>query len=255
MNPEERAAAVRARLGAAPRFGARIAWPDETGSTNDDCHADGQPGFAALAERQTAGRGQRGRTWAAPPGLGVLLSVVVPLADFADDAFLAAFAAVGVADALAALAGLQCRCKWPNDLLHEGRTLAGALVDRRGAAVMGVGVNVLQGATDFPAEARWPPTSVRLAGGSVTRIELAAGILAAWDRRWRNAETHGPAEVHAAWRARAWPDRGTNVQATLADGSIRRGELLTLGLDDGAHLAGQPLLPAAALVGVLPAEA
>ena len=153
--------------------------------------AAGAPeGATVVAEEQTEGRGRLGRAWVAPPGSSLLLSVVLrpPLAR---EAVWLTVAAAGVAlaeavDAVAPVAG-PAALKWPNDLELHGRKAAGLLAeahlegDRLAAVLLGMGVNVGQGAGDFPAEVVERATSVSLAAGApVDR----AGLLAAWAGRF-----------------------------------------------------------------------
>lgn len=106
-------------------------------------------GTLVTAAEQSAGRGRQGRTWSAPPGRAILCSLVIrqpprllPLA-----------AGVTVAE----LIGPEARVKWPNDVLVDGRKLAGILVEGRpqeGWAVLGIGLNVAVRPDDFPVELR-----------------------------------------------------------------------------------------------------
>jgi BirA family biotin operon repressor/biotin-[acetyl-CoA-carboxylase] ligase len=104
-------------------------------------------GTLVTASEQSAGRGRQGRVWTAPAGCALLMSLV--LRDPPDLLPLAA----GVAVARACGAG--ARVKWPNDVLLEGRKVAGILAEGRpqeGWAVLGVGVNVAVRLSDLPAE-------------------------------------------------------------------------------------------------------
>jgi BirA family transcriptional regulator, biotin operon repressor / biotin---[acetyl-CoA-carboxylase] ligase len=125
----------------------------ETGSTNERARAlarGGAPhGTLVTAGHQTAGRGRQGRTWSAPPGRALLLSLV--LRD--PDPLLPLRAGLAVAD----LAGPAARVKWPNDVLVDGRKVAGILVEGRpqeGWAVLGIGVNAAVTLDDLPEELR-----------------------------------------------------------------------------------------------------
>lgn len=125
----------------------------ETDSTNERARvlaAGGAPhGTLVTAGAQTAGRGRQGRRWSAPPGRALLMSLVLrryprllPLA-----------AAVAVSE----IVGDAARIKWPNDVLVDGRKVAGILVEARpqgGWAVLGIGVNVAVRPADLPAELR-----------------------------------------------------------------------------------------------------
>ena len=125
----------------------------ETTSTNDRARAlaiAGAPhGTLVSAGAQSAGRGRQGRTWAAPPGRALLLSLL--LREY--DPLLPLRAGLAVAD----LAGDAALVKWPNDVLVDGRKLAGVLVEARlheGWAVLGVGVNVAVEPADLPPDVR-----------------------------------------------------------------------------------------------------
>jgi BirA family transcriptional regulator, biotin operon repressor / biotin---[acetyl-CoA-carboxylase] ligase len=123
----------------------------ETTSTNDRARAlaaAGAPhGTLVTAGAQTAGRGRQGRTWSAPPGRALLMSLVLR----APDRMLPLAAAVAVAEAAGPGAGI----KWPNDVLVDGRKVAGILAEGRpheGWAVLGIGVNVALRIDELPPE-------------------------------------------------------------------------------------------------------
>ena len=134
---------------------------DSTNARAREFAGRGAPdGTLVTALSQSAGRGRQGRTWTAPAGRALLCSIVVrepprllPLAT-----------GVAVAEVVeAALASpapgsrLEAAIKWPNDVLVDGRKVAGILVEARmqeGWAVAGIGVNVALRAADFPADLR-----------------------------------------------------------------------------------------------------
>jgi BirA family biotin operon repressor/biotin-[acetyl-CoA-carboxylase] ligase len=127
-----------------------------TGSTQDGCRriieAKGAAADGAIvtAHHQQAGRGRLGRTWVAPPGASVTVSLVhvtgAPAAAAVERLMLAI--AVGAANAIEAVAPLNVSLKWPNDLLIDGRKLGGILVETQQlasgetAAIIGIGINV-----------------------------------------------------------------------------------------------------------------
>jgi BirA family biotin operon repressor/biotin-[acetyl-CoA-carboxylase] ligase len=122
-----------------------------TASTNDRARAlaaAGAPhGTLVTAAEQHAGRGRQGRTWSAPPGRALLASLV--LRD--PPALLPLAAAVAVAE----VAGPDAAIKWPNDVLVDGRKVAGILAEsrpREGWAVLGIGVNVALRIDELPPE-------------------------------------------------------------------------------------------------------
>lgn len=160
------------------------------GSTNDVAKelADrGAPsGTAVIADEQSAGRGRGGRRWASPSGLGAWLSVVLRADDAATPPLVPLVAGMAAARALDAwLPPPGAGVKWPNDLLVGGRKIGGILCEsawgEAGLAyvVAGVGVNVLQGEDDFPADLRGAATSIRLVSGGVAAPASVAGAIAA----------------------------------------------------------------------------
>jgi BirA family biotin operon repressor/biotin-[acetyl-CoA-carboxylase] ligase len=122
-----------------------------TTSTNDrarELAQSGAPhGTLVTAAEQHAGRGRQGRTWSAPPGRALLLSLV--LRD--PPGLLPLTAALAVAQ----VAGPAARIKWPNDVLVDGRKVAGMLAEGRpheGWAILGIGLNVALRVEDLPPE-------------------------------------------------------------------------------------------------------
>ena len=104
--------------------------------------------FVALADEQSAGRGRLGRAWIAPPGSAVLMSLRWPCLVQQNTLDTTAYRiAVAVAKAAECFMGktknAQVRIKWPNDILVDGKKLAGILIERHDdAAIIGIGFNV-----------------------------------------------------------------------------------------------------------------
>ena len=214
----------------------------ETGSTNDRARAlaaGGAPhGTLVTARAQTAGRGRQGRTWEAPPGQALLCSLLLR----AYDPLLPLRGGLAVAD----LAGAAARVKWPNDVLLDGRKLAGILVESRphdGWAVLGIGINVAVDIAGLPPEVQAraatlgrPPAALestlgellghltaRLAEPPATALDALRARDALRDRpvRWAGGEGVG-----------AGIDDAGSLLVRLADGSVRT-------LDAGeVHLGG-----------------
>jgi BirA family biotin operon repressor/biotin-[acetyl-CoA-carboxylase] ligase len=148
-----------------------------TDSTNDrarELAESGAPGGTVVtADEQSAGRGRRGRDWSAPPGKALLYSAVLrPLDE--RHALLPLAVPLAVCDAVEAVAPLSCRVKWPNDVWIEERKVAGVLIEARPPdwAVIGIGVNLAIEPDEFPADLRWPATSV--GHGATVAAVLAA---------------------------------------------------------------------------------
>lgn len=159
---------------------------------------EGAPeGTTVVADFQRQGRGRRGRSWVAPPGTALHVSVLLrPERPPAEVGRLTLLTALATRHAIEHATGLKPGIKWPNDLLLDGRKCCGILVetavqqDQVEFAVVGVGINVNQMEDDFPPELRTAATSLRQAlGGPVCRVELLLVLLAALE------------EVYAAWRA------------------------------------------------------
>jgi BirA family transcriptional regulator, biotin operon repressor / biotin---[acetyl-CoA-carboxylase] ligase len=110
-----------------------------------------EEGTVVVAEYQTAGRGRLGRTWQAEPGNNLLFSIIIrPKLEINKIGLLPFFAAVGVAQALEIITGKRFECKWPNDILLNGKKCCGILMESSFQnnmleyAIIGIGINVNQ---------------------------------------------------------------------------------------------------------------
>lgn len=187
-----------------------------TDSTNDDAwslaRAGGPEGSAVVAERQTSGRGRRGRRWFSPSG-GLWMSVVLrPHLEASALPVLTMACALAAAGAVERCAGIRCGLKWPNDILLHGRKVGGILVESETgkaglrAVVAGFGLNVNQPVSALPREISDTATSLfehlgrplrlsSLAGGLVRELEEYARCLAG---QARGREAARLAERYAA---------------------------------------------------------
>jgi len=176
--------------------GSRILVFDELDSTNERALAIGGDGLVVAADRQTAGRGRHGRTWHSMGEKGLWFSVA-----FEGEQPGAAFAApLAIRDTLRPLVPISV--KWPNDILSQGRKLAGILVERRAnTTVLGIGMNVNHSQDDFPDDVRRRATSLALATGrSFDRADVLRDVLHELDKyigRIRGGQLHA---VHREWR-------------------------------------------------------
>lgn len=169
------------------RFGHPYRYADSCPSTQRLLEADDVEGAVAVAEEQTEGRGRLGRSWQAPARTAVLVSVLLrPEVDPPRLPQLSLVAGRAVAEALAATTGITPTVKFPNDVLVDGKKVAGILAESSdGRVVLGIGVNVNQAADQLPAEAETPPTSLRLeTGAEVDRAPVLAAILAEVERAY-----------------------------------------------------------------------
>ncbi len=138
------------------RLGRKVLVFDALPSTNDFAaklaHDSTNDGVAVLADVQTAGRGQHGRTWTAAPGSGVLMSLLLfPPESLRRPVILTAWAAVAVCRTIEQFIGIPAQIKWPNDVLVQGKKVCGILIEQGRGTVVGVGLNVRQSAADFAA--------------------------------------------------------------------------------------------------------
>lgn len=221
------------------------------GSTNDEAkrlaREGAEDGTLVWAREQTGGRGRGGRGWVSPPGnlyISLVLRPECPAAQAAQLSFVAALGAGGALGAvLPPLVDLQY--KWPNDVLLNGRKVAGILLEGESSGgagfdwlVLGIGINV----ESHPAEAMYPATSLRAEGATEATVETMlegfARHFQSWVSRWLD---EGFAPVREAWRERArglgeairvrLPD--TEASGTFLD--LEPDGALLLGLADGTR--------------------
>ena len=213
-------------------LGGPVVHLDVTGSSNDVARelaaAGTRAGTVVLAEEQTAGRGRQGRSWVAPRGRALTLSVVVRGASD----LLPLATGVAVCEACEQVAPVRCAVKWPNDVWVDERKLAGILIEARPQedwAVVGIGLNVQTAAEELPAELRATATSLRIAtGAEVGREAVLDALLEALAGRLdASAE-----EVLTAYRTRD-ALHGRMIEWEV-DGQRRAGE--AQGVDDAGNL-------------------
>jgi BirA family biotin operon repressor/biotin-[acetyl-CoA-carboxylase] ligase len=177
LAPENVLPRLRGRLGRAYRY------VESCPSTQRELAAGDLEGAVVATAHQTAGRGRLGRTWTDAPGTSLLFSLLLtPDAPPGRLPELTVLAASAVAEAIGAGAAVKA----PNDVLLNGRKVAGVLGEAsEGRVVIGIGVNVNQTQEQLPPETRLPATSIRIERGEAADLaELLAAILAALERRY-----------------------------------------------------------------------
>jgi BirA family transcriptional regulator, biotin operon repressor / biotin---[acetyl-CoA-carboxylase] ligase len=237
----------------------------ETGSTNVDlaaaARAGARPGTVLITDYQSAGRGRQGRTWTAPPGTSIAMSVLVQ-PDGVESSrwtWLPLLAGIAVADGVRAVAGLPAVLKWPNDVMLGGRKLAGILAERietrlGPACVVGMGINVGLQSADLPTETA---TSLAIAAAEAGtdvpgRTAVIAAVLAELElliRRWEAAgdnaaAVHGYVERCDTIGRQVRVELGQRTVQGVADGVDSDGRLLVrtaagtevLGVGDVVHV-------------------
>jgi BirA family biotin operon repressor/biotin-[acetyl-CoA-carboxylase] ligase len=144
------------------------------GSTNalvaDRARAGEPHGLVLVAEEQTAGRGRLDRSWQSPPRAGLTFSVLLrPSLEPHQLGWVPLWGGVAVAQALRIQTEVDAVVKWPNDVLIDGRKVAGLLAESvAGAVVLGIGLNVTTRREELPVEAA---TSLQLEGATTTDRE------------------------------------------------------------------------------------
>jgi BirA family biotin operon repressor/biotin-[acetyl-CoA-carboxylase] ligase len=227
------------------RLGRRVLVFDRLDSTNNYAAAladdPANDGLIILAEAQTAGRGQHGRSWQCPPGTGVLLSALFfPPPEVRRPVILAAWAAVSVCETIHRCTGLQATIKWPNDVLIRGRKVCGVLIEQGRATVAGIGLNVNQTEAMFAAAGLPLAASLACFTGQPLDCEaVARTLIEQMDEEYSRLCAGDSTTLEAAWKGRIGL-LGQPVAVECRDG-IRRGRLtdfswsaLELLLPDGA---------------------
>lgn len=205
---------------------------EEVDSTNAEAARrarDAQAPTWILARRQTAGRGRRGRVWAATPGnFAATLLIPSPAADAGALALRSYVMALALADALDAAVGCgpELALKWPNDVLLRGGKLAGILLESAGAGgapdylAIGVGVNLVWapplGALEPGA---WPPVALREVAVPPGPEAFLAFLAPAFARREAVMQAQGFGPIRRDWLARA-ARLGETVVARMAGETV-----------------------------------
>ncbi len=262
-------------MGVGAGFGAPHRHYRVTDSTNTrarELAAAGAPhGTVVTADEQTEGRGRQGRSWSAPAGKALLYSAILrplgerpllPLAAGLAVCETAEELAAGLSSGTAEPGGVRCQVKWPNDVLLDGRKLAGVLIEARPQddwAVVGVGLNLTISPEEFLPELRNHATSLaptlgvtrRSAVGAPTRCTAIGSepgvtrwsaergptrytaVLSEALGRWIDAPRE---EILAEWRRRdallgrevSWGDGSRDGGSGVADGVGDRGGLVVV---------------------------
>lgn len=197
-------------------LGRRVHVHDCLDSTNTHALSLGndpaQHGLVVVARQQTAGRGQYGRTWQAPPGSSVLLSVLLfPPIELRRPALLTAWAAVTVCETIRSLTDLHATIKWPNDVFLLGKKVSGILIEQRTtgnpefplASVVGIGLNVTQSADLFVQAGLPDAASLQSsAGRSLDYQVVATQLIQHLDGQYDRLLAGGVDDLESLWKDR-----------------------------------------------------
>lgn len=182
---EKRDPALEARLKTQLKgccFGGSIHAFASCDSTMERAHAlarDGAgEGTLVFAARQTNGRGRLGRRWESPAGGAYFSLILKPSRPPAEIPQLSLVAGLSAAGAIRELTALSPSIRWPNDVLLDGKKVAGILTEaKNGAVVVGIGINVTTDAKDLPDTA----TSLSTSGAACDPYRLAAMLCSRFD--------------------------------------------------------------------------
>ncbi len=204
----------------------------EIDSTNEEAKrlaADGAKGPVwIVADRQTAGRGRRGRAWTSPVGNLMCTLLMRPNCGPAEAGELSFVAGLALYEAATLLlpdnVAAKTSLKWPNDLLIAGKKASGILLESESAGgaevswlAIGIGLNLVH----FPDDTPYPATSLRAESGESIGVDRALTALAAsfdkWHAVWQKPQGFGA--VREAWLQRA-QGLGQEITVRLADETL-----------------------------------
>lgn len=190
------------------RIGRKILVYNSTSSTNDIAAEyakhKGNDGLVVFAEEQTAGRGRAGAKWHSGRSDSILCSILIIDCKLNGE-LLSLTCAVAVAEAIGKLARGEAKIKWPNDIILNGRKVAGILLESKksklgNSYIVGAGVNCHQNVDSFPPELRQLATSIDIESQTVCdRTSLAKRLLTSADY-WLEAAQQLSRKVTERWR-------------------------------------------------------
>lgn len=199
-------------LGMAKWAGRQVVYYDETDSTNNQAKAAGEKGEAHgtlfVADRQTAGKGRRGRGWESPSGNSISMTILLrPEIPPVKAPMLTLVMALAVADGIRDVLGVETGIKWPNDIVLNKKKICGILtemsteIDYINYVVIGVGINVNQ--ETFPDEIKETATSLKIETGKpVKRAGIIAAVMSRFEQYYeqfvRREDLSGIREAYEA---------------------------------------------------------
>lgn len=226
LTPSEISAGLRVE-----RVGSNLVCLRETESTNVVASRLAEEGAAegtvVIADSQTRGKGRLGRSWESPQGVNLYCSVILRPAILPHHAPQLTFlSAVAVAEAIEQTTTLVPAIKWPNDVLVNGCKVAGTLnemnaeTERVEFIILGVGVNINMRREQFPADLRYPATSLAIEGGEVERVRFIRAFLESLDHLYQRYRSQGYEPLRQAWLSRSMV-MGRRVRVAVGEGVVR----------------------------------
>lgn len=212
-------------------FGKRIIYKVSVKSTQEIAHESArngaEEGSIVLADEQTGGRGRLGRAWQSPSGTGIWMSLVLrPKIPLQKAPQLTLLIAVAASKAIEKVTGLEAAIKWPNDLLINGKKVAGILTELQAEAdsihsvIVGIGMNVNQEKKHFSEEIAEIATSLAIEGNKqFRRAEIIGVILSEIENLYNSYLENGFSVIKLLWEARAF-SLGKRITARSFSGTL-----------------------------------
>jgi len=214
------------------RFGKTIHYFHTLESTNSQAYElaiqGAEEGEVVIAESQSKGRGRLGRIWFSPPYLNLYLSVILrPEIPPHQASLITLMAAVAAVEAIEIYSGLRPLIKWPNDILMNGRKMAGLLneikseADRIHFVILGIGINLNIDQKMFPKEIQTLATSLKEETGKVVSRKTFVAYLLQELEKWYNIFLEeGKTAILKSWRR--WAQiKGKQVKITSFGETMR----------------------------------
>lgn len=229
---------------------------DVLDSTNEEARrlaaGGGAHGAVIWAKRQTAGRGRMGREWVSAEGNLFVSVLLAPPKDLQDCSQLSFVASIAVAETLETIVeGHEVTCKWPNDVLCDGKKIGGILLEafttidefgkERQWVVVGAGINV----ESFPEHVMFPATSLKQAGVEIISAKIVLSrFIHNFIHHYDVWIKKGFPPIHKAWMERAYR-LGHATEVIIGENQVE-------GVFDGVDPAGRLLLkaPSGAITGI-----
>lgn len=212
-------------------------------------------GTVVIAEEQTLGRGRLKRSWIAPPGSGIAVSVIL-YPDVKALSYLIMVASLSVVESIRETTGLKAQIKWPNDVLLNGKKVCGILIENGfkgnavAYAVIGIGINVNLKVSELPDISATATSLSDEMGRDVSRLAVVRNLLAAMEKLYlactRTASARGFSTSASTSEARTgdavfrrWRDNlvtlGRRVKVTSPD-SVQEGVVESVSPDGSLML-------------------
>ncbi len=197
------------------RIGKKIICLAETESTNNvafkQAEEDAAEGTVVIADAQSRGKGRLGRSWTSPNGVNLYCSIVLrPSIPPVSASQLTFLSVVAVARTIELSTKLKALIKWPNDILINGRKIAGLLnemsaeTEKVNFVVLGIGVNINMRPEQFPTDLRHPASSLFIESGvTLNRNQFIRTLLSELDALYEIYVHEGYGPIREEWLSRA----------------------------------------------------